>query len=158
MDPPTESLTDDDLFNGTTVQQLVSSVQSLLMNRTDGVIVENHVIQPKLNHSEVRWEGLNDLARVHYRVTDFYAIIAQLLLGLSLNSVMLCSVLVSMRQVRANNSTHRVHFYHSAANRHVPVVGLVLAIASSIAILRLFFRSVLQIACFYGNWKELRVL
>ena len=106
--------------------------------------------------TEVTLENFSDLpGRGHYRLTDFYAIVAQLLLGLALNIVMLCSVLVSMRQVRMGNSSI-VHRVNSANYRHVPVVDLVLAVASSIAILRLVARSALQIACFYGRLRIIK--
>src|SRR5699024_10664788 len=89
-------------------QQLESRIQLMLVNHTD---------HSALGHAGSQTTSSDDFTSAHYELIDLCAHAAQLLLGLSLSSVLLCSVLTSMRQVRAHPASlnHRTSYGgHSA--------------------------------------------
>ncbi|KAJ6223215.1 hypothetical protein RDWZM_001760 [Blomia tropicalis] len=88
-----------------------------------------------------------------YRSEWYSIIVVQLTLGLMLNTTILCSVLIHIRQVRDSSAMlQRVHYHHRTAYRHTPVIDLILILLCLIAIIRLLSRTAIQLLWIHGNY------
>lgn len=87
-----------------------------------------------------------------YRSEWYSIIVVQLTLGLMLNTTILCSVLIHIRQVRDSSAMlQRVHYHHRTAYRHTPVIDLILILLCLIAIIRLLSRTAIQLLWIHGK-------
>lgn len=86
----------------------------------------------------------------HYQA-EYYLILCQLVVGLTVNVIMLCSMAVVIRQ--KNHSTIKVNYVHQKCST-MPVIDIIVGIICWVATLRILLRCAIQFACYYGKWND----
>lgn len=82
------------------------------------------------------------------RSIDLYLLLAELVLGLLANVIVLSSITLAVRQMRSMSvASRKNNIYHSSRSADTPVVDIIVALLSVLSLSKLLTRTLPQLLC-----------
>ena len=110
------------------------------------VIMDDHhhhsTIHPNFNNPELA---------IHIDDYQFYAIVIQVILGITTHTTILCSLAITIRRRQRQN----LHVINCGSGKQqsqiIPVIDIIIIFIFIESLFKILFRSAIQLACFYGK-------
>ncbi|KAH7636894.1 hypothetical protein DERF_011315 [Dermatophagoides farinae] len=101
------------------------------------------------HHSTIHPNFNNPELAIHIDDYQFYAIVIQVILGITTNATILCSLAIKIRRRRRQNQ-HVINHGFGKQQSQIPVIDIIITLFFIESLLKILFRSTIQLGCFYG--------